>query len=84
MNASIYKGNTIAMVPRFEPEATLGAIQDFGVNAFVSVPTMYQYLFRRPDAEDYDTSSLRLGISGGASMPVEVMKSFEEKFGVVP
>jgi len=83
MNASIYKGNTIAMVPRFEPEAALGAIQDFGVTAFVGVPTMYQYLLRHPNADDYDTSSLRLGISGGASMPVEVLKNFEEKFGVV-
>ncbi len=83
MNASIYKGNTIAMVPRFEPEAALRAIQNFGVTAFVGVPTMYQYLLRHPNADDYDTSSLRLGISGGASMPVEVMKAVEERFGLV-
>ncbi len=83
MNASIYKGNSIVMVPRFEPEAALRAIQDFGVTAFVGVPTMYQYLLRHPNAEDYDTSSLRLGISGGASMPVEVMKAVEERFGLV-
>ncbi len=83
MNASIYSGNTIAMVPRFEPEAALETIQDNGVTTFVGVPTMYQYLLRYPDAKDYDTSSLRLGISGGASMPVEVLKDFEEEFGVV-
>jgi len=83
MNASIYKCNTIAMVPHFEPEAALRTIQDFGVTAFVGVPTMYQYLLRHPNAGDYDTSSLRLGISGGASMPVEVMKAVEERFGLV-
>ena len=83
MNAGIYSGNTIAMVPRFEPEAALETIQDNGVTIFVGVPTMYQYLLRYPDAKDYDTSSLRLGISGGSSMPVEVLKSFEEEFGVV-
>jgi long-chain acyl-CoA synthetase len=83
MNASVYAGNTIAMVPRFEPEAALEAIQSSGVTVFVGVPTMYQYLLRYPEANDYDTSSLRLGISGGASMPVEVLKDFEKKFGVV-
>lgn len=83
MNAGIYSGNTIAMVPRFEPEAALETIQTAGVTTFVGVPTMYQYLLRYPDAKDYDTSSLRLGISGGASMPVEVLKDFEEEFGVV-
>jgi long-chain acyl-CoA synthetase len=83
MNAGIYAGNTIAMVPRFKPEAALETIQNVGVTAFVGVPTMYQYLLRYPNAGDYDTSSLRLGISGGASMPVEVLKAFEDKFGVV-
>jgi long-chain acyl-CoA synthetase len=83
MNANVYVGNTVTMVPRFEPEAALRAIQDAGVSVFVGVPTMYQYLLRHPNADDYDTSSLRLGVSGGASMPVEVLKTFEEKFGVV-
>ena len=83
MNAGIYSGNTIAMVPRFEPGTTLETIQDNGVTTFVGVPTMYQYLLRHPDVGNYDTSSLRLGISGGDSMPVEVLKNFEEKFGVV-
>ncbi len=83
MNAGIYAGNTIAMVPRFEPETALETIRRTGVTVFAGVPTMYQYLLRHPSAEDYDTSSLRLGVSGGASMPVEVLKSFEERFGVV-
>lgn len=83
MNANLYVGNTVTMVPRFEPEAALRAIQDAGVTVFTGVPTMYQYLLRHPNAGDYDTSSLRLGVSGGASMPVEVLKAFEEKFGVV-
>ena len=83
MNVGIYSGSTITMVPRFEPEAALKTIQDAGVTTFVGVPTMYQYLLRHPDAGDYDTSSLRIGISGGDSMPVEVLNNFEEKFGVV-
>ena len=83
MNASIYAGNTLVTVQHFEPEATLKAIQNTGVTIFTGVPTMYQYLLRHPDAEGYDMSSLRIGVSGGAPMPVEVLKEFEEKFGVV-
>jgi long-chain acyl-CoA synthetase len=44
---------------------------------------MYQYLLRHPELAEYDTSSLRLGVSGGASMPVEVLKESEERFGIV-
>ena len=83
MNATIYKGATVALMTRFEPEAALETIQDAGVTLFYGVPTMYQYLLRYPDREQYDTSSLRLGISGGAAMPVEVLRTFEEEFGVV-
>jgi long-chain acyl-CoA synthetase len=83
MNATIYKGATVALMPRFEPEGALKIIQDAGVTLFYGVPTMYQYLLRYPNREQYDTSSLRLGVSGGAAMPVEVLRSFEEQFGVV-
>jgi long-chain acyl-CoA synthetase len=82
MNACIYKGNTVALVPRFEPEAALKAIQSAGVTIFSGVPTMYQYLLRYPKFEEYDISSLRIGVSGGASMPVEVLKAVEGRFGI--
>src|SRR3712207_4139639 len=72
LNATLYKGATLALMPRFEPEAALKTIQDAGVTLFYGVPTMYQYLLRYPNREQYDTSSLRLGVSGGAAMPVEV------------
>jgi long-chain acyl-CoA synthetase len=83
LNATIFKGATIALMPRFEPEAALKAIQGARVTVFYGVPTMYQYLLRYPNREQYDTSSLRLGVSGGAAMPVEVLRAFEEQFGVV-
>jgi long-chain acyl-CoA synthetase len=83
MNATIYRGGTMALVPRFEPEAALKTIQGAGVTVFSGVPTMYQYLLRYPELDKYDISSLRVGVSGGASMPVEVMKAVEERFGIV-
>ncbi len=82
VNSAIYSGATTVLVPRFEPGAVLEAVQGAGVTVFYGVPTMYQYLLRHPDLDGYDTSSLRLGVSGGASMPVEVLKKFEERLGV--
>src|SRR5690606_24443183 len=53
---------------------------------FAGVPTMYWDLLNYPDAEQFDlkkiASNLRLGVSGGAAMPVEVLKRFEERFNV--
>ena len=83
MNAFLYRGCTVALVPRFEPEAALKAIQSTGVTVFSGVPTMYQYLLRYPELDEYDTSSLRIGVSGGASIPVEVLRAAEERFGIV-
>jgi long-chain acyl-CoA synthetase len=83
MNAFIYNGSTIVLVPRFEPEAALKVMQDVGVTVFQGVPTMYQQLLHHPKLDEYDTSNLRLGVSGGASMPVEVLKEFEGRFGIV-
>ena len=83
MNAFLYRGCTVTLVPRFEPEAALKAIQSTGVTVFSGVPTMYQYLLRYPELDEYDTSSLRIGVSGGASIPVEVLRAAEERFGIV-
>jgi long-chain acyl-CoA synthetase len=82
MNASVYAAGTITLVPRFEPSKVLEVIQRDRVTIFAGVPTMFFALLHYPEAERYDTSSLRLCFSGGASMPGEVMKAFEDRFGV--
>jgi long-chain acyl-CoA synthetase len=83
MNALIYVGATISMLPRFEPDKALEAIQRDRVSYFAGVPTMYFYLLHYPDASRYDANSLRLCVSGGAAIPVSVMKSFEQRYNVV-
>jgi long-chain acyl-CoA synthetase len=82
MNTAVYAGGTITLVPRFEPTKVLQVVERDRVSVFCGVPTMYFALLHYPDADQYDTSSLRLCVSGGASMPGEVMKTFEAKFGV--
>ncbi|NRA10296.1 MAG: long-chain fatty acid--CoA ligase [Myxococcales bacterium] len=81
-NACIALGATFTLLPRFEPGAAFEVIARDGVTLFAGVPTMYFGLLHHETATPPDTSSLRLCMSGGAPMPVEVMKAFEEKFSV--
>ncbi len=86
MNTQIYAGHRIVLLPRFDPQATLDAMVAEGVNFWVGVPTMYWALLRHVDETGYDISRVRETMkvcsSGGAPMPVEVMKEFQERFGV--
>jgi long-chain acyl-CoA synthetase len=80
MNASIAVGSMLTMLPRFDPEKALEIIQRDKVTVFQGVPTMYNAMLHAEDRDRYDTSCLRLCMSGGSAMPVELMKGFEEAF----
>jgi len=81
-NAAISAGGTITMLPRFTPEAALQIMERDRVTVFAGVPTMYFALLHHPFEREYDLSALRHCMSGGAPMPVEVMKAFEKKYPV--
>ncbi len=76
-------GATMTLVPRFEPEAVLETIQRDRVTVIEGVPTMYIALLNHPARENYDLSSLRVGVSGGAPIPAEVIDEVERTFGIV-
>jgi long-chain acyl-CoA synthetase len=82
MNVAVAAGACLTLLPRFDAEHALRIIADHGVTVFEAVPTMYVALLHAPGRADYDTSALRLCISGGAALPVEVLRGFEEAFGV--
>jgi long-chain acyl-CoA synthetase len=81
-NAFLAMGATFSLLPRFTPEDAFAIMQRDRVTLFAGVPTMYFALLHHDGAEAYDISSLRFCMSGGAPMPVEVMKAFEKKYGV--
>ncbi|HEY0345534.1 MAG TPA: long-chain fatty acid--CoA ligase [Solirubrobacteraceae bacterium] len=81
MNAAIYGGATITLLPRFDPGRALEIIARDRCTVFEGVPTMYGALLNHPGREDFDVSCLRVCASGGASMPVEVLRGFEDAFG---
>jgi len=83
MNATLATGGTVVLLARFTPQDAFELIQKHGITFFAGVPTMYFGLLHYPDGDQYDVSSLRYALTGGAAMPVEVLKSFEERFPVV-
>jgi long-chain acyl-CoA synthetase len=83
LNAAVAVGATLTLLPRFDAKAALDVLVRDGVTVFQGVPTMYVALVNHPDRDDYDLSALRVCVSGGAAMPVEVMTAFEKAFGCV-
>ncbi|GAA1477832.1 hypothetical protein GCM10009623_22780 [Nocardioides aestuarii] len=81
MNTGFLVGATLTLLPRFEPGAALEVIQRDEVTLVGAVPTMYVALLQHPDRARFDTSTLELCVSGGASLPVEVLHGFEEAYG---
>ncbi|MDX6325941.1 MAG: long-chain acyl-CoA synthetase, partial [Nocardioidaceae bacterium] len=83
LNSTVLSGACLTVLPRFDPVKALTMIGRDRVTVFEGVPTMYSAMLNAPDTEQFDVSSLRTCISGGSAMPVEVMRSFEEKFGCI-
>ena len=83
LNVSVASAATLTLLPRFDPAKALDIIQRDRVTIFEGVPTMYAAMLHLPDADPAKTATLQLCASGGAAMPVEILRGFEEKFGCV-
>ena len=81
-NAVIIIGAAMTMVPVFDAAKVLDVVQRDRVTVLSLVPTMFHHLLNQPDVESYDLSSIRITVSGGAALPAEVHRRFEERFGV--
>jgi len=85
LNTGVYNGCTLILLPRFEPQIAFDAMQKWKVTVFSGVPTMYWALLHHTNPDfDYDSvaRNLRGCTSGGASLPLEVLRGFEKRFEV--
>ncbi|MEV0674870.1 long-chain fatty acid--CoA ligase [Mycobacterium sp. NPDC050441] len=80
LNAAVKAGALLTLVPRFAATKALQVLARDRVTVLEGVPTMYAAMLHSPDADNTDLSSLRTCITGGAAMPVEILKAFERKF----
>ena len=82
MNFPIASGATMILIanPR-DIKDVLENIQRFKPTAYPGVPTMYVAINNYPEVTKYDLRSIKACISGGAALPVEVQKRFQEITG---
>jgi long-chain acyl-CoA synthetase len=82
-NGMLFGGAAVRYMERFDGEQALSAIERDRITFFAGVPTMYFAMLAAADAgKRFDTSSLQFCVSGGAALPVQVKRRFEEQFNV--
>ncbi len=77
---TLSSGGTVVILDRFQAEAVLQAFLDYRITWFPGVPTMFNYLFHAYEQGSHNVSSIRMGLSGGASLSVELLKNWERQF----
>lgn len=85
MNSGVYRSCHMVLLPRFEAKDVFGLMQKHKISIFGGVPTMYWGLLNY-HGEDFDyksiSANLRVAVSGGAALPVQVLEDFKKRFDV--
>ena len=85
MNAGFSMAATLILLPRFDAAQAVAVMQQEDITFFAGVPTMWWGLLGAlTDDVDVDriAGNLRIGVSGGASLPVEIIKDVKERFHI--
>lgn len=83
MNVSTYLGARIVLLPKFDLDQVMRTIGKYKITLLPGVPTMYMAMLNHTRLERYNLGSLRLSISGGAPLPVELKNKFEQVSGAI-
>src|SRR6476660_656771 len=81
-NCALRNGATIVTLPRFEPHAFLGAIQEHRITQTVVVPPVVLALARHPAVADYDLSSLNWLACGAAPLGADLQRECMARLGI--
>jgi long-chain acyl-CoA synthetase len=81
INVSVRYGGCLSIVPRFQPADVLDVIERDRCTVIGGVPTMLHALAQQ-DIAGRDLSALRVAVSGGASLPEDIMRTFESMYGI--
>ena len=81
MNYTILNAATYIILEKFDATKVLELVRKYKPTYLLGSPTMYIALLNHPDLEQYDLSCFKICLSGSAPLPVEVIKSLEEKTG---
>ncbi|MCL5058966.1 MAG: long-chain fatty acid--CoA ligase [Actinobacteria bacterium] len=81
VNFGVLNAATLIVLPRFEIEAVMQAIDKYQPTLFPGVPTMYIGVINYPGIANINVKSIKYCISGSATLPVEVAQRFEKLTG---
>jgi long-chain acyl-CoA synthetase len=81
MNMGIYRGYADVLIPKPEPKTILEAIDKYKATYMPAVPTLYNGMINFPELKNYSLKSIKGCFSGGAPLPMETLRRFEELTG---
>jgi long-chain acyl-CoA synthetase len=81
MNTAISNAAAMILIPQFEINMLLQAIQKYQPNFFPGVPTIYIAILNHPEALAYGVDKIKLCNSGSAALPLEVHHKFSRMSG---
>ncbi|AWK86407.1 long-chain-fatty-acid--CoA ligase [Azospirillum thermophilum] len=81
MNFGLRMGAELVLLPRFELDQVMETLAKERITLFPAVPTIYTAINHHKRLDQYDLSSIRFCMSGGAPLPVEVKEAFERTTG---
>ncbi|WP_328388163.1 acyl-CoA synthetase [Nocardia sp. NBC_00416] len=76
---TLFKGGTVAVLSKFDPETVLATVEELGITSFAAVPTMLQMLCDHRDFADADLRSLRYVIYGGSMVAERVAVDWQRR-----
>ncbi len=79
--ACLMAGATVVPEPVFDPSAVMARIGTERISVLPGPPTLYQTLLADPRRAEHDLSSLRLGVTGAAVVPVELVQAMRDELG---
>jgi long-chain acyl-CoA synthetase len=82
MNTALGGGCTSVLLENFQPGRVLETIEKHRITIFAGIPTMFNVLLQFTPEREYDLSSLRLFVSGGAPLAAATLAALEARFGV--
>ncbi|MFI1074065.1 4-coumarate--CoA ligase family protein [Streptomyces puniciscabiei] len=84
MNAPLRKGATVVVLPRFDLETFLAAIDNHRITGLYAAPPIVLALAKHPAVARYDLSSLKYVISAAAPLDATLARACSERLGLPP
>ncbi|MGW7524875.1 4-coumarate--CoA ligase family protein [Streptomyces sp. NPDC054783] len=84
MNAPLRKGATVVVLPRFDLETFLAAIETHRITGLYVAPPIVLALAKHPAVARYDLSSLKYVISAAAPLDATLARACSQRLGLPP